>query len=125
MGQALSKRLKIFCRCMMTMLCLTGLKVPSAAASSSLCVTNFGARGDAFDTLAKTVQGSALIQLLPTNQLSPADVGKLVMIFGAGAPSTPTNHQDLMAQILSVNQGTNITLSVAAGITGSQLPVTC
>ena len=40
---------------------LAGLPAASAAAAPSLNVTNFGARGDAFDTLADTVQGSAVI----------------------------------------------------------------
>lgn len=87
-------------------------------------VTNFGARGDAFQTLADTVQGSTLIQLLPTNQLSAADVGKLALLFGAGPAASPTNQQDLLAQIVSVAQGTNITLSLPAGITARAASVT-
>jgi hypothetical protein len=102
-----------------------GLPVSTRAQSSTLNVTNFGAQGDAFATLADTVQGSAMIHLFPTNQLSTTDVGKLMLLFGAGPAASSTNQQDLVAQILSVAQGTNITLSVPAGITAGQVPVTC
>src|ERR1700755_3296911 len=64
---------------------LVGLPFRGEATSiSTLNVTNFGARGDAFETLADTVQGSTVIHVLPTNQLSAADVGKLILLFGAG-----------------------------------------
>lgn len=104
---------------------LIELPLPGSAASSTLCVTNFGARGDAFETLAATVQGSRVVHLLPTNRLSSLDVGKLLLLIGAGSATTPTNHQDMVAQILSVTRRTNVTISAPAGITASQVPATC
>lgn len=104
---------------------LTELPVSASSSTPTLCVTNFGARGDVFETLAATVQGSPLVHLLPTNRLSSLDVGKLLLLFGAGPETTPTNQQDLVAKILSVNHRTNVTLSVPAGITASQVTVTC
>ncbi len=97
----------------------------TAAATSTLNVTDFGAKGDAFDTLADTVANSAVIHLLPTNQLTTADAGKLVLVFGVGAASSPTNQQDLVTQIVSVDKGTNITLSVPPSIKATQVRVIC
>ena len=96
-----------------------------AAADTSLNVTDFGAKGDAFDTLADTVANSAVIHLLPTNQLSAADAGKVALVFGVGAASSPTNQQDLVARIVSVDRRTNITLSVPATISATGVRVIC
>lgn len=104
---------------------LVELPISGSTVAPTLSVTNFGARGDAFKTLADTVKGSAVVHLLPTNQLSSLDVGKLLLLFGVGPASTPTNHQDLVVQILSVDHHTNVTISAPAGITASQVPATC
>lgn len=101
------------------------LPVSSSAAASTLCVTNFGARGDAFETLGGTVKGSPVVHLLSTNQFSSADVGKLLLLFGAGPASTPTNQQDLVAKVVSVKRRTEVTISAPAGITASNVRVTC
>lgn len=104
---------------------IAGLPRTYLAATATLSVSDFGARGDAFQTLANTVAGSPVIHVLPTNQLTSADIGKLVLLFGIGPSSSPTNQQDLVAQIVSISQGTNLTLSANAAVTATQVPVTC
>lgn len=104
---------------------LVDLPVSGLAATSTLCVTNFGARGDEFETLADTVQGSPVIHLSATNRFSSKDVGKLLLLFGAGPASSPTNQQDLVAQIVSVEHRAEVIISAPAGITANNVPVTC
>ncbi len=105
-------------------LSIGGLRVTSFAQTTTLSVTNFGARGDALQILANTVSNSALVTVSPANPLSSADAGKLILLFGVGAGAAGTNHQDLVAQILGVANGTNIAISVPAGLTANQIPCT-
>lgn len=95
------------------------LLAPLVVQAGTLNVTDFGARGDAVSITANTVNGSPVITVPASNALSSADVGKLVLLFGAGPATTPTNHQDLIATIVQVEQGINITLSAAAGATSN------
>ena len=98
--------------------------IPSRAEAASLNVADFGARGDAVQTLAMTVSNSAQISLETTNQYSAADVGKLIELFGVGAFTSGTNNQDLIGFILSVTDGTNITISVPASRTSANVNCT-
>jgi len=110
--------------CLVAMLlsfCFLAMNLKSQA--GTLDVTRFGARGDAASIMANTVAGSTMITISATNALSSADVGKLMLLFGAGPATSPTNHQDLIATIQRVDRGTNITLSAAAGATSNN--VTC
>lgn len=97
------------------------LMATSSQAQTTLNVTNFGARGDAVQLWANTVSNSAVITVQSTNQLSSADVGKLILLFGAGPYTTPTNNQDLVAYISNVSDGTNVTLSLACGATSNNV----
>jgi hypothetical protein len=90
------------------------MAVPTQA-QTSLNVTNFGAWGDAVQFFVNTTSNSAVV--MTTNQLSSADVGKAMELFGAGPYTTPTNNQDLVAIISNVSNGTNITLDRVAGAT--------
>ena len=92
----------------------------SRGQSLFLSVTNFGARGDATAISAKTTLNSATV-ICPTNRFSSADVGKVVELFGAGAATSPTNHQDLVATILSVANHTTVTLDRVCGLTTNQI----
>ena len=87
----------------------------------TLKVTSFGAQGDAVSVAANTVKGSPVITVQTTDALTNADVGKLMLLFGVGPSTTPTNHQDLIGTIEQVDHGTNITLSVAAGATSNNV----
>jgi hypothetical protein len=87
-------------------------------------VIDFGARGDAIQTLASCVSNSTLVSLETTNTLSGADVGKLIELFGAGVPTSGTNAQDLIAYILSVTNGNLAIISVAPHITATNLNCT-
>lgn len=89
-----------------------------------LNVTNFGAQGDATQMFVKTVSNSSVVTIQSTNQLSNADVGKLILLFGAGPATTPTNHQDLVASITQVSGGTNVTLSLPTGATSNNVLAT-
>ncbi len=101
-----------------------GLLFPSRVQASVLNVTDFGARGDAVQTLAMTVSNSTQISVETTNQFSTADVGKLVELFGVGAVTSGTNRQDLIAYIQSVANGTNLTISAPASQTATQVSCT-
>jgi hypothetical protein len=95
-----------------------------AWAQTTLNVTNFGARGDAVRMLVNTVSNSTVITVRSTNQLSSADVGKLILLFGAGPYTTPTNNQDLIATITNVVNATNIYISSVAGATSNSIAAT-
>ena len=88
-------------------------------ASATLNVTDFGARGDAVQTLASTTLSSTNVTLQAGSMLSTADVGKVIELFGVGAATTATNNQDLIATILSVTNGTNLVISVPAGLSAN------
>ena len=97
------------------------------ATLSKLCVTNFGAYGDTVCFFANTTSNSYIVTC--TNEMSDADVGKAVEIFGAGRWNFWTNKQDatlhtniadLVAIIKNVTSATNITLDRPAGNTTNQ-----
>jgi hypothetical protein len=110
-----------------------GLGTSVKAQIATLNVTNFGAIGDCANITVSVTSNSAVV--VTTNQFSSADVGKVVQLFGAGyfakltanTPffgnyrGTPTNHQDLVATILSVADGTNVTISSFCGVTATNL----
>ncbi len=96
-----------------------------AAQAGSLNVEDFGARGDAVSLVAGTVAGSPVITVPSGNAFSGGDIGKLLLLFGAGPATSPTNHQDLIATIEQVTSGTNVTLSLSAGVTATNISATC
>jgi len=85
--------------------------------AQTLNVTNFGARGDAAPILAKTTAGSSVITVLKNN-FSSRDVGKLILLFGAGPATTPTKHQDFLGRIVSVTDGSLLTVFPSVGASG-------
>ena len=89
------------------------------AGAATLNVTDFGAVGDAVQTLANTTSNSTAVTLPPSNQLSGSDVGKLIELFGAGPVTSGANNQDLVATIVAVTNGTNVTISVPTGRTAT------
>jgi hypothetical protein len=80
-----------------------------AWAQTTLNVTDFGARGDAVQFSVNTTSNSVVVTT--TNQLSSADIGKAIEVFGAGTATTPPNCQDMVATITNVVSGTNIYVS--------------
>jgi hypothetical protein len=94
---------------------------PKSAAAQNLNVTNFGARGDAVQFLASTTSNSTAITMRGPTGLSASDVGKVILLFGAGRATTPTNNEDIVGTIKSVLNGTNIGISVPAGATTSSV----
>jgi hypothetical protein len=56
-----------------------------------------------------------------TNTFTTADAGKVVELFGAGAATSPTNHQDLVATIVRVDNPTTVTLDRACGFTTNHI----
>ncbi len=111
------------------------------AQAATLNVTNYGVLGDYREVWVSTTTNSATI--VTTNEMTSADIGKTLQLFGAGYyarlhngglggttptnhfngnyQSTPTNHMDMVATIVSVSNGTNIGLDVACGVTASNL----
>ncbi len=88
-----------------------------ADAQSSLNVTDYGAVGDAVQLNVNTTAGSPLVTTV--NQLSSADIGKSIEVFGVGMQTiginsygvNSTNNLDLIAVITNVLNGTNIYIS--------------
>jgi hypothetical protein len=100
-----------------TWIAMLGIGASAQALTATLNVSNFGAQGDAVQFLVNTAINSSVITVQSTNHLSSADVGKLILLFGAGPATGPTNNQDLVATITQVSNGTNITMSIPAGVT--------
>jgi hypothetical protein len=82
--------------------------IMSGQSQISLNVKNFGAVGDAVQFYANTVRNSAVITT--TNQLSSADIGKAIEVFGCGAVTVAPNCEDMVTTIENVVNGTNIYL---------------
>jgi hypothetical protein len=101
-----------------------GTLCPRPGRAATLNVVNFGARGDAVQTLANTTSKSTRVTLVAGNRLSSGDVGKLIELFGAGPATSPTNNQDLIATIVSVRSATSITISRPASVTGTRVNCT-
>jgi hypothetical protein len=95
------------------------LQFAFAGKAAVLNVAKYGAHGDAVQTLANTVSNSTLVCLATTNELSATDIGKLIELFGVGPATSPTNNQDLIASIVSVTNGTNVTISTPASLTAT------
>jgi hypothetical protein len=86
-----------------------------ALGGSSLNVADYGANGNAVALFVNTVSNSTILTTI--SQLSGADVGKVIELFGAGPLGTSTNHQDLVAVITGVVNATNIYLDRICGAT--------
>jgi hypothetical protein len=100
-----------------------GLLLGWTGSMRALSVTDYGAVGDAVQFYVNTVSNSAVVTT--TNQLSSADIGKSIEVFGVGARTfgknsynvTTYGNQDLIATITGVDNGTNITLSAIPQLT--------
>lgn len=84
----------------------------SVGRAATISVADYGAVGDLVVTTCNTTSGSTNASIALT--LAPGDVGKLLLVFGAGPATSGGNHQDFIGTILSVS-GTNCTLSSAPG----------
>ena len=111
-------------KCLVLLLGFHLICLPRCAAQTSLSVTDYGAKGDAVQTLASTVQGSTMVTLSPANRLGAGDAGKIIELFGAGPTTSGTNCQDLIAVIQAVQNPTTVTISVPAGQTASGIRCT-
>lgn len=74
--------------------------------------------------VVNTVNNSPVVTVQSTNRLGAADVGKIILLSGVGPATTPTNNQDLVAQIVSVANGTSVTLSARPSRSMSQVSAT-
>src|SRR5579863_6116658 len=105
------------------LLCLSLLGFKhSVQAQVTTNITNFGAVGDAVQFWVNATSGSMVVTT--TNQLSSADIGKAIEVFGVGTPTygldsygNTNGHQDLIATITNVVNGTNIYLSLPCQLT--------
>jgi hypothetical protein len=124
------------CRPWLLLILLGLASMVHVAPAATLNVTNFGAVGDCREVYVRVTTNSAVIAT--TNMFTAGDVGKVVQLFGAGYFSslsstgafggnyqgTPTNHQDLVATIIAVANGTNVTLSSVCGVTTNNIRCT-
>jgi hypothetical protein len=131
-----------FCRALFSILVgwliIMASRTVSQAKIVTLNVTNFGAIGDCSNIVVNVTSNSDIVTT--TSSFSSADVGKVMCLFGAGYYATllssggifggnyhgtPTNHQDMVVTILSVDgTGTNITISSPCGVTSNNIPCT-
>ena len=86
-----------------------------------LNVIDFGARGDAITISVNTVRGFATITC-PANLFTGADLRKVVELFGAGGATSPTNYQDLVANITRIIDDHTLMLDRACGNTTNGIP---
>ena len=93
----------------------------AAVALDQIDVTAEGARGDAVKIIASSQSGSPVITLRSDRSASPSDVGKVVMLYGAGVVTTGSNHQDLVARVIAVPDATHLKLSAVCGIAAVSL----
>jgi hypothetical protein len=101
-----------------------GVLCPQPGRAATMSVVDFGARGDAVQTVANTIRNSTRVTLAAGNQLSPGDAGKLIELFGVGPATSPTNNQDLIATIVSVRSATSIIISRPASMTAAGVSCT-
>jgi hypothetical protein len=102
---------------------LMAFRATFSRAQTTLNVANFGARGDAVQFLVNTTSNSVVVTT--TNQLSSADIGKAIEVFGVGTQTYGKNsygvtnygNQDLIATITNVVNGTNIYLDQTSQLT--------
>ena len=69
-----------------------------AAGGGALDVVEAGARGDARKIQVATKAHSPVVRILSGHSCSKSDLGKIVMIYGAGAATTATNNQDYLGK---------------------------
>jgi hypothetical protein len=122
-----------FCKPWLYLLTSCLILLAQQASASTLNVTNFGAIGDCANITVSVTSNSTVV--VTTNIFSGKDVGKIMCLFGAGYKSflsstgifqgnyqgTPTNNQDMVVTILSVQNGTNVSISSACGVTANQI----
>jgi len=106
------------------------------ASAATLNITNYAGIGDCAHITVSVTTNLAVIHT--TNTFTGADVGKLMQLFKAGYfaslsstgnfsgnyQGTPTNHQDMVVEILSVSDGTNVTISAPCGVTATDIRAT-
>lgn len=80
-----------------------------------------GANGDALRCDVEAVSNSNIISLQGTNQCHLQDLGKVIMLYGAGVSSTGTNHQDYLGKIVGVPDKQHLSLSKPLGISATNL----
>jgi hypothetical protein len=96
------------------------LSVYPSRADGVLQVNDNGAKGDAVKIIASAQSGSPVIGLSGI-QVSPSDEGKIVMLYGAGPATSGTEHQDLVASVVSVPDVNHLMLSLPSGVTATNL----
>lgn len=96
--------------------------IPSFSADNIVQVTEEGAKGDARGISVSTKINSTLVKTVPGYSFTEDDVGKIMLIYGAGAATTPTNNQDYLGKIVKVLGGTQVEMSIPLRRTASNLP---
>ena len=86
----------------------------------SVNVTNYGAVGDLQTLVNINVVSNSTALVCPGASFSAVDIGKLIEVVGGGIFQTVSN-DTLYAYITAVSSPTNITVSVAAGATITNL----
>lgn len=103
------------------------------ALSATLSVLTYGALGDCANITVSVTSNSAV--MVTTNAFTSANIGQVVQLFQAGRKSilsssgvfqgyyygTPTNNQDMVATIVSISNGTNVTISLTCGVTTNNI----
>jgi hypothetical protein len=102
----------------------SGWSAVASAGKQLVDVRDYGAVGDAqLATDCSSISGSAVINC-STSHFTSADIGKVIVLWQAGLIYSVNFTEPLSATILTVNSGTQVTLSVAAGATINPSPHT-
>jgi hypothetical protein len=93
-----------------------------ASVVTTLNVASFGATGDAVQFSVNTVSNSAVVTATGNHTFSPADIGKVIEVFGAGQPvyyngTAVVTQQDIICLITNVTGSKNLTLTIPCGRT--------
>lgn len=99
-------------------ICILGL---STHAEEVVQVTENGARGDARPITVSTELNSAVVSAGSGISFSDADVGKAIMLYGAGPATTATNNQDYLGKVIGVPDEKHLTLSMPLGINSTSV----
>jgi hypothetical protein len=84
-------------------------------------ITENGARGDARPIEIASKLHSPQVSVISGGGVTDTELGKVIMLYGAGPSTTATNHQDYLGKVIGVPDERHLTLSKPLGITATNI----
>jgi len=100
---------------------VAGLLAVSTYAEETVQFTKSEAKGDARMIAVTTELNSPVVRLVSKDTISNADLGKAIMLDGAGSTTAGTNHQDYLGKVIEVPDERHLTLSKPLGVTATNV----